>query len=288
MKNSNDGISALIFEHMPGLCSKDMDFLRDAFAASSLVDSNFFYFTNLAFEDRLPRAQQRLSEIYMGSSLHRTQTVREYADIAKELSTSIFADGIATKWVNELLQAPLFSEALVAGSNRYDTAERDQLKTYANQVLTHGSEDGCPSALHHQNCLRILAGTPPREMANRMILMLAYHGGTLDAERKDELVALYEAAPELNFALLRQQALDIEALQVTIDQCREVKSSGIAALSTAFSSLPERKFHIPAVQDFYTAFCESYFSAKTNFQQAIHAASARMPSADSRAAPAPG
>jgi hypothetical protein len=269
MKQANAGIANMIFEHMPGLRPEDMGFLSHAFSKSSLVDSNFFYFTSLPVGDRVERAALRLNETPIGNSLYRSQTVRQYGDITAQLCASIFKDSPSPEWLVELAQAPLLSEALTSGSCNFPQAERDALRQYADQVLTQGAEEGAPAALHHQNCLRILAGDLPKQMANRMVLMLSYHRNTLEEDRANQLSELYDAAPDLNFAQLRNQALQIEALHQTLDQCRDIRAGNATKLAASFSSLHERTFDHPDVQRFYIAFRESYFARRADFRQAL-------------------
>lgn len=257
---------------MPGLGTEDMGFLSYAFSKSALIDSNFFYFTSLPIADRVERAQISFSQTKMGNSLYRSQTVRQYADVSAQLCKAINKNPSSNAWLIELTQAPLLSESLTSGCYNFSKQERDALRQYADRVLTEGADDGAPAALHHQNCLRILAGDLPKQMANRMILMLSYHGQTLDKARADHLAELYEGAGDLNFAQLRNQALQIEALHQTLDQCRDIKAGNASQLAASFSSLNEQAFENPLVQDFYVAFRENYFARHMDFQQALAAA----------------
>lgn len=276
MKQANAGIATMIFEHMPGLRPEDMGFLSHAFSKSSLVDSNFFYFTSLPVGDRVERAALRLNETLIGNSLYRSQTVRQYADITAQLCASIFKDSPSPEWLVELAQAPLLSEALTSGSCNFPQEERDALRQYAEQVLTQGAEEGAPAALHHQNCLRILAGDLPKQMANRMVLMLSYHRNALEEDRANQLAELYDAAPDLNFAQLRNQALQIEALHQTLDHCRDIKAGNATKLAASFASPHERVFENEMVQRFYLAFRESYFAKRADFMLALSDAAAAI------------
>lgn len=275
---------------MPSLCPQDRRFLSEEFESSSVVDSRFFLFTGLPVSARLPLAAEELGKIKIENPDHTEGTVRDYADTSMQLAACFTKDAGALLWLNELIEAPLLSEALTNGTRRHLPEDIKRLNQCANRVLTEGAEDGYPLALHHQNCLRILSGHMPGNMAGRMSLMLGFHTEQIDSAIKNRLADLYEVAPGLNFAQLRHQALRVEELHQALDECRSIKAGGASKLAASFGIINSKTFDVPAMQAFYTAFCKSYFTDDLTFQQALSVVSdAADPKKQSPApAPAPG